>query len=180
MTDGGADASGGSPVERAQAAVEAAVAELRAGGARDEALAAFVPERRVLGIRRSPRLVPDGRVWRAGALLLGSDGRLFATGRVVRAERPARRSVLAASVAEHRALQAAAVRGGHPEGESVNFDAVPVSYEELITTGASGPLFLSDGDVLVRWNASVPDAGTEIGRYLRDRVDLLVHPPQGA
>jgi hypothetical protein len=157
-----------------------AVTALRSGAARDEALAAFVPERRVLGLPRAARMTAVGRVWRLGVLLLDADGRLFATGRVVRAERPTRRSITAEAVAEQRALRAAAVKGGIHEGETVNFDAGPLDLDELVRDGASGPLVLRDGEVLVRWSPAQPDALTPLDRYLADRVDLLVRPPDGS
>jgi hypothetical protein len=144
-----------------------------------------VPERRVLGIARAPRMRPIGRVWRLGVLLLDADGGVLGTGQVVRAERPARRSITAEAVAEQRALRAAAVKGGIAEGETVNFGAHRVDFDELAGTGASGPLVLSDeygagGKVLVRWSPAQPDALIDLASYLADRVELLVHPPSGA
>lgn len=165
---------------RIAALAGAAVAALRAGAARTETLADLEPERRVLGITRAARMVPRGRVWRLGVLLLDDAGDVLEAGRVVRAERPARRSVPAAAVAEQRALRAAAVKGGIPEGETVNFDASPIDLDELARAGASGPLVLRDGEVFVRWSPAQPDALTALDGYLADRVDLLVHPPSGA
>jgi hypothetical protein len=165
---------------RVAALLSEAVAALRAAAARTEVLADLEPERRVIGIARAARMTPRGRVWRLGVLLLGDDGRAFATGRVVRAERPTRRSIPANAVAEQRALRAAAVKGGIPEGETVNFDASPIDLDELARTGASGPLVLRGGEVLVRWSPAQPDALTAVDRYLADRVELLVRPPGGA
>ena len=155
--------------------------ELRSSGARTEVLAEFVPERRVLGIPRAARMTAIGRVWRLGVLLVDERGGLHATGRVVRAERPARRSVTAQSVAQQRAFRAAAVKGGIAEGETVDFDASAVDLDELGRDGASGPLVFDSatGDVRVRWSPSQPDALTPLDAYLRDRADLLAHPPQG-
>lgn len=172
----------GSAIARARELLTQVAEELRTSGARHEALAEFVSERRVLGIPRAARMTPIGRVWRLGVLLLDADAMLYATGRVVRAERPARKSVTAESVAEQRAFRAAAVKGGIPEGETVNFDAAPVDLDELGRGGASGPLVLdaAAGEVLVRWSPSQPDALTPLDAYLRDRADLLAHPPQGA
>lgn len=165
---------------RARELVARAVAELGAAHARDEALAEFVPERRVFGIPRRARMTPIGRVWRLGALLLTTDGSLLATGRVIRAERPSRRSVTANAVAEQRAYRAAAVAGGFPEGETVNFDARPIELDATALAEASDPLVLDSGEVLVRWSAAQPDALTPLERYLADRIDLLVNPPSGA
>ena len=104
---------------------------------------------------------------------------MWDAGRVVRAERPARKSITAESVAEQRALRAAAVKGGIAEGETVDFDATPIDLDVVGRDGASGPLVLRDGAVLVRWSHAQPDALTPLDAYLRDRVDLLVHPPKG-
>jgi len=98
---------------------------------------------------------------------------------VVRAERAARKSVTAEAVAQQRAWRAAAVKGGIPEGETVDFDAPAVDLDELGRVGASGPLVLLDDVVLVRWSPAQPEALTPLDAYLRDRVDLLVHPPEG-
>ena len=166
-------------VTRARRLVADSVAALRDAGARQETLAELVPERRVLGIPRAARMIPVGRVWRLGVLLLDESGGVWDTGRVVRAERAARKSITAAAVAEQRALRAAAVRGGIPEGETVAFDARPIDLDELGRAGASGPLVVRGGDVLVRWSHAEPDALTPLDRYLADRVDLLTHPPQG-
>lgn len=177
----GSDAAGGAPSRVGELFTRVAE-ELRVGGARQEMLAEFVSDRRVLGIPRAARMKPIGRVWRLGVLLLDADGRLYATGRVVRAERPARKSVTAESVAQQRAWRAAAVKGGIAEGATVDFDAAPIDLDELGRDGASGPLVLdaASGEVHVRWSPTQPDALTPLDAYLRDRVDLLVHPPEGA
>ena len=162
-----------------------AVAALRAGGARRETLADLVPARRVLGMPRAARMTPIGPVWRLGVLLLDESGRAYATGHVVRAERAARKSITAEAVAQQRAWRAAAVKGGIPEGETVDFDAPALDLDELGRVGASGPLVLGgDGSgnekVLVRWSPSQPDALIGFEAYLIDRADLLLHPPQGS
>ncbi|MGI9823555.1 hypothetical protein [Agromyces sp. Marseille-Q5079] len=160
--------------------VAAAAAELAAAGARQEALAEYVAERRVLGIPRAARMTPVASVWRLGVLLIDDGGGLHGTGRVVRAERAARRSITAEAVAEQRALRAAAVKGGFAEGETVNFDTQPVDLGELARDAASGPLVVRDGEVHVRWSPTQPDALAPFERYLAERVDLLAHPPERA
>lgn len=129
---------------------------LAAAGARDEALATYMPARRVLGlIPRPARLRPVGRVWRLGAFLLTPEGELLRTGKVIRvAGLDRRRSVVAASITEHHELAQAARRGGYREGETVNFDAGPIDPDD----------------------PGVPD----LGAYLAERADLLMHPPRGA
>lgn len=176
-------------VARARDAVGRAVRELAAASARTETLAEYVPERRVLGLPRAPRMTAVGEVWRLGVLLLDADGRLYATGRVVRAERPARRSVIAESVAEHRAYRAAAVKGGIPEGATVVFDArsIELDADALADAAASGtaPVVLATGaggapQVAVRWDPARADAVIPFESYLAERVELLAHPPHGA
>lgn len=166
-------------VARLRGELEASAARLAEAGARSEVLAELVEPRRVLGITRAPRMAQLGRVWRLGVLLLAPDGAVHATGHVVRAELPARRSILADSVAEHRAWQAAAVRGGISTGETVNFDTTPVDLDALARAEASGPFVVQGGAALVRWNPTQPDALADAGRYLVDRVELLASPPSG-
>lgn len=177
---GGADAA--AAVTRARDAVDRAVRALIQASARTETLAEYVPGRRVLGMPRAPRMSAIGPVWRLGVLLLDADGRLYATGRVIRAERAVRKSVTAESVAEQRAYRAAAIKGGMPEGATVVFDAEPIALDAdaLAAGAASGPLVMRGDEVLVRWSPTQPDALIPLEAYLRDRVDLLVSPPQGA
>ncbi|MBM7506152.1 hypothetical protein ACFPER_03470 [Agromyces aurantiacus] len=169
----------------ARDAVDAAVRALAEASARTETLAEYMPPRRVLGIPRAARMRVIGPVWRLGVLLLDADGRLYATGRVVRAEREVRRSVLAESVAEQRAYRAAAVKGGIPEGATVVFDAVPLALDAdalAAPSGALAPMTGADGatQVGVRWDPSRADALIPLASYLAERVELLAHPPQGA
>lgn len=181
MTDGAGSDATARAIAGARELVAQVAEALRSSGARSEVLAEFVPERRMLGIPRAARMMPIGRVWRLGVLLLDADGKLYALGRVVRAERPARRSVTAESVAQQRAWRAAAVKGGIAEGETVNFDAAVIELDELGRDGASGPLVLDPaaGDVRVSWSPSQPEALTPLDAYLRDRADLLANPPEG-
>jgi len=179
MTEAEAEAA----VVRAREHVARAVAELAAASARSEMLAELTPARRVLGMPRAARMRPLGRVWRLGALLLDADCGVYATGRVTRAERPVRRSVLADAVAEQRAFRAAAVKGGIREGETVVFDAVALDLSMDALRAAAGPLMLASiqdsPEVVVRWDPARADAVIPLGSYLADRVDLLAHPPQG-
>jgi hypothetical protein len=180
---GGPDASGAASagaVTRARAAVAATAAVLRDAGARTEVLAEYEPARRVLGIPRAPRLRPISRVWRLGVLVLDDAGRLFEAGRVVRAERPARRSITANAVAEHRAFRAAAVKGGIAEGETVVFDARAIDLAAAALDDPDADVQLRDGIVQVRWSPTQANAFVPLERYLAERADLLAHPPQGA
>lgn len=164
-----------------RADVDRAVERLTAAGARDEALAEYVPERRVLGVPRKPVLKPLGRVWRLGVFLLGADGALYETGAATRALEPGRPAYQSASAEQRREYRAAATRGRFPHGETVNFDAVPVVLEADALRDSAGRLFLRADRPLVRWNATAGDAdAVELGAYLADRVELLAEPPPGA
>jgi hypothetical protein len=57
-------------VARIREALAEAVRRLDAAGAREEALAVFVPRHRRMLITREAVLQPAGRVWRLGVLLL--------------------------------------------------------------------------------------------------------------
>jgi len=164
-----------------RAAIDAAVAALTESGARQEALAEFVPARRRLLIRREPVLRRIGSVWRLGVLLLEADGTLRATGTLVRATPPGRPQYQSQSAEHRRALRAAAQRGHFREGETVNLDAPPVDLDPDALRVSSGPLFLREGRALVRWSAAADDAhALAIESYLSERVDLLAHLPEGA
>lgn len=176
--DGGTDEDA---IAHIHAVVRDAVDTLTAAGARQEALADFVPARRVMLIPREPVLRRIGSVWRLGVFLLDGDGVLRATGSLVRATPPGRPQGLARSVEERRALRAAAQRGGFRDGETVNFAALPIDLEAEALRSSAGPLFVRDGRALVRWSAAAgDDAAREFGAYLGERVDLLAHPPEGA
>lgn len=168
------------PIDRIRATLADAAGRLASAGARDEALAEFVPEHRTMLLRRKAAMVPAGRVWRLGVLLLHADGRLFATGSITRALEPGRRAYQSQSAERRREYRGAAFRGAFERGETVNFDAVPIELEEAVLRGSSGPLVLRGEEALVRWDSSSPDALAPLGDYLADRVRLLVDPPEGA
>ncbi|MET4637881.1 hypothetical protein [Mycetocola sp. 2940] len=164
-----------------QALLDRAVQRLGAAGARTEALAEYVPERRVLLVPRPPVLRSLGRVWRLGVFLLGADATLYETGLTTRALEPGRPGYQSQSAEQRRAYRAAASRGRFPHGETVNFDAVPVVLDADALRGSTGRLFVSGDRPLVRWNATASDAdAVDLAAYLDDRVQLLVEPPAGA
>lgn len=153
-------------------------ARRRLANAPREALGELMQPRRVLGIGRSPRIVPRGEAWHLGVLLLTDDAAL-ATGDIVRARQEARRGYTAESQRQRAELAAAAYRGGFPEGRAVHIgwralDVVALDAREE----ASDPLLMLDGIACVRWSAA--GAPTPLARYLEDRIDLLSRPPQGA
>jgi hypothetical protein len=168
-------------VAEARALLQRTAAELAAGGARDEALARFTPGRRMLGITGRPAMKPIGRVWRLGVLLLAPDGALAATGAITRAVEPGHPGHVAVSAEQRREVRAAAHRGPFAEGETVNYDAEPIDLTPDALRRTTGPLFLREGRLLVRWSASAPDdAAAPFERYLAERADLLLHPPERA
>ena len=171
----------GDAVAAARALVRRTAAELAAAGARDEALGEFVPAHRVLLLDRPARMQPLGRVWRLGVVLLSADGSLRATGGITRAVEPGHPGHMAVSGEDRREHRAAAFRGPFARGETVNYDATPIPLEVAALTSGRGPLLLRDGQVLVRWSASLgDDAAAPFAPYLAERVDLLLHPPEGA
>jgi hypothetical protein len=105
--------------------------------------------------------------------------RLFATGSLTRSHEPGRPTFVAASAERRRQLRVAAFRGHYPPGTSVNFDAQPIPLDESLV-GSSGALTVRDGRAYVRWRARDPDAMTDFGVYLAERVALLVTPAEGA
>jgi hypothetical protein len=164
-----------------RAVLDRAVRRLSEAGARDEALAMFVEPRRVLLFTKDATMVPIGRVWRLGVLLLDRSGGLYATGSITRAVEPGRAAYQSLSAESRREYRAAAFRGPFDRGETVNFDApaIPLTSAEL--RSSTGPLFLRGDQPMVRWNTSPgDDAAVELDAYLADRVELLIDPPEGA
>jgi len=110
---------------------------------------------------RAMRIVPTGRAWRLGDVLLTRDGRLYRAGRTTRAVEP--KQFLANKsneAAERKAFQLAAVRGGFPAGDTVHFGYEPLDPE------------LVDGVWMLQWSRTLPDL-VPLERYLGDRIRLL-------
>lgn len=131
--------------------------------------------RRLLGIRRAPRIVPRGAAWHLGVLLV-TDDEVLATGDVVRARAEVRRGFAAESQRRRAELAAAAARGGVPEGDTVHIGWHPIDLARL--NAASSPLAVRGGEALVRW--STAGGWMPLARYLDERVELLRHPPERA
>ena len=166
-------------IDSARAALEAAAGRL--AGAPDAAVAELEPARRRLGIPRPARLRPLGRVWRLGVLLLAADGTVRATGSATRAVPPGHPGHMAASTEERREVRAAAFRGPFPEGSTVYFDSPVIELTPEGLQAGTGPLLLRGDRVAVRWSLSASDdAARDLEPYLAERVDLVLHPPQGA
>lgn len=160
-----------------RAAVTAAVSQLAAAGAHDEALAEYVASRRIFKLfTKAPSLVPLGRVWRLGVFLLGVDGTLYATGHTTRAVPPKHPGFQSVSAEERRGYRAAAFAGPFSEGETVNFDARPVGLTTAELGASVGPLIVVNGQARVLWNATASaENAHDFGRYLNERIELLLN-----
>lgn len=169
-------------VERARALLSEAALTLRAAAVPDEALGEYVEPKAVLGIRREPTMRSLGRVWRLGALLIGSSpeaaGQVWATGRITRVTDPGRSQFVSVSAEVRRAYRAAAAKGHFGAGDTVNHGATPIPLDESLV-GSGGVLFVEDAEPLVRWSPTA-GAAVPLASYLADRVGLLVDPPRGA
>ena len=138
------------------------VAELERRGAPDEALATL----RIPKFGRT-KLVPTGRAWRLGVLLLTRDGQLLTTATVTRAVEPLRGVTNRSAEADaRRQLRHVAAHSKFPEGEAINVDPVPLDVDPL-----SEPLLLEGDVVMIRWNGR--DGIRPLADYLADRLALL-------
>ncbi len=164
-----------------RATLDDAVDRLATAGARDEALATFVPSRQVLLFTKKARMIPLGRAWRLGVFLLARDGTLHATGSITRAVAPGHPGYQSVSAENRREHRAAAFRGPFIPGEPVNFDVAVIELDAASLRSSRGPLFLRDKTPLVRWSPTVADdTAVRFDAYLEDRVSLLLNPPEGA
>lgn len=173
MTDG---------VARTRELLDDAARRLRAANVHDEALGEYVVPKPLLGIRREATMRSLGRVWRVGALLVGSSletgGRVWSTGTITRVTEPGRAQFQSVSAETRRAYRAAAVRGRFDAGDTVNHGAVPIPLDASLI-GGDGVLFVEDDVPMVRWSPTAATA-VPLADYLTDRVGLLVDPPAGA
>jgi hypothetical protein len=175
------DAQDDPVIDRLRRELAGAVAALEQGGARDEALAEFVPPRRVLLVNRQAAMRPVGRVWRLGVFLLDRAGRLYAVGATTRAVPPGYPGYQSVSAEHRRDHRAAAFRGPFDQGETVNFDAHEIVLDAEILRSSTGPLFLRGDSAFVRWSVTAPDdAAIPFAAYIAERADLLIHPPAGS
>lgn len=163
-------------IDSIRRSIDDTVERLTAADARTEALAEFVPRRRVLALfPKAAHFVPLGRVWRLGVFLLGSDGTLYAVGSTTRAVPPGYPGFQSISAEERRGYRAAAFAGAFETGETVNFGARAIELTADALREETGPLFISDGQPLVRWNPSA-SAASAFDSYLDERVGLLIQP----
>jgi len=155
--------------------IETAVASLRAADARTEALAEFVPRRRVLKLfPRAASFTAIGPVWRLGVFLLDEAGTLRTVGTTTRAVAPGYPGFQSVSAEERRGYRAAAFAGPFEVGETVNFGTQAIELTADALVDSPGPLFISAGRPLVRWNPSATsDSATDFPAYLAERAELL-------
>jgi hypothetical protein len=163
---------------RIRSSLGRAVGQLEAAGVADEALAVFTIPKRILFVQRAPVMLPLGRVWPLGVLLLGRDGSLHATGTITRAVPPGYPGYQSPGVEVRRGYRAAAHAGRFVEGDTVNFDTTEILIDEV--DDASTPLFVDGDGARVRWNRTNPSLSRPLDAYLADRVGLLVDPPGAA
>lgn len=172
-------ASGEHELNDARVALDAAVDRLRASLARDEVIAKYESDRRILGFRRRPTMNPIGRAWRLGVILLTSDAALRATGNVIRVTEPRRTSHPSNLSVERHIAREAAWRAGIRQGETVNYGTDPIELKEESLRLPGGVVLLRDDGLWVRWSAAGGDAAmTRFQTYLDDRVELLIALPR--
>jgi len=154
------------------ALLAATVAELESIGAADEALGVLREGRGIGPLRGQPKLVPVGRAWRLGVVLLDRAGALYATGEITRAIEPQVAVTNRSAAAEvKREYRRAAVRGSFPTGETINHEFEPLDLSPNALSAGSGLLSLADdGAVLVRLASG---SRIPLERYLADRVALF-------
>ena len=143
------------------------IEQLDVAGVAEEWLAALKPGRRIGPITTAQRLVPVGRAWRLGELLIDRNGQLYSTGSVTRAMEPTEFAAnKSPAEQERRELQRAAMRGSFATGSSVNFGYQPIS------PGETSRLRTADGVLTLRLqHADVP-----LETYLSDRVRFAITP----
>jgi hypothetical protein len=157
-----------------RALLDLTVERLSESGARDEALGTLNPGKGILGLKTTAKMVPAGRAWRLGVLLLDRDGRLFATGSLTRAVVPGRVTNQSPAQELRKADRLAAARGKFETGEVVNYRYTPIGVDAESLREGNGVLLLVDGVVMVRWDRAGGTRGTTaLDAYLDERFDLL-------
>lgn len=150
------------------------IATLTASGAKDEAIATLTPVRRVLLVTRPPVMVPIGRAWRLGVLLLDRNGRFSATGSLTRATEPGWVTNQSPGVEARRENRRAATRGPFARGEVINFNVSALDTSVAALRAGSGPLSVVDEVVMVRWDRAQNEQGLiDLASYLADRAALF-------
>ncbi|WP_316309425.1 hypothetical protein [Clavibacter michiganensis] len=151
--------------------LRATVAELRARRAPDEALAEVRAKRSFGPIKRQPAMVPVGRAWRLGVLLLSADGSLRRTGSITRAVEPTRSQGLDSGVEARKEARRQAVRA-FEEGDAVDYDWKPIALDAASLARGSGPLSLRGREIRVQWGPAAHETRS-LDAYLADRIEVL-------
>ncbi|CAD6005064.1 hypothetical protein [Agreia sp. COWG] len=162
------------PAAQLRRIVDRTIAFLEQNGVHDEALG-VMREPRGLAKFSAPKLMPAGRVWRLGVLLVDRDGGVYETGDVTRAIEPFRAVTNRSAEAEaRRDDRRAAARGKFPEGEVVNHRYLPLAIDDDSLLRGEGPLAVRDGVVIVHWDQRSPGRGSStLDAYLADRASVL-------
>lgn len=162
--------------ERARSAAELLrAARLRLATAPTEPLGELRQPKRILGVARAPRIVPVGRAWHLGVLLLTASD-VYATGDIVRARAEVIRGFAAESQRARAAIAAAASRGGFADGEAVHVEWKHLDLDRL--GPGTSPLAVHEGVPVVKWSAA--GGYRPLAGYLDERIALLLDPPERA
>jgi hypothetical protein len=146
-----------------------------------EQLAELLVPNRFLGIQRSGRLRRLGEVWRLGIFLMDANGDIFRAGETVRSENSPHTDHNSAYKAERREIAYAAFRAGYIPGTVVNFGASRINMDVESFASGTGPLFVRDGNIFVRWLTGAPDVEAVVLKdYVAERLDLLLNPLVGS
>ncbi|WP_349309885.1 glutaminase [Microbacterium sp. MM2322] len=141
----------------------------RLAGSPRERLGEWTQGRRILGIGRTPRIVPVADAWHVGALLIGDD-RVFATGEVLRARQDAIRGYTAEAQRARFERASAAFRGGFAEGEVLHLGWTEMDAAAVDRGESTGILSLVNGVPHVAWSATGPPR--PLADYLDDMLSL--------
>jgi hypothetical protein len=148
------------------------VGMLQDSGAKDEALGILRQSRGFSIFKTAPVMIPAGRAWRLGVLLLDRHSQLYSTGEVTRAVEPGRAATNRSDAGElRRSVRTAAARGPFDEGEVVNYYFVPISLDVDRLRDGSGPLSTEGDTVMVRWDDGL--GSSPLDAYLTERATLL-------
>ena len=143
-------------------AVAAAVERLRDAGAPTETRVAVLR-----GSFGRAKLRAAGAVWRLGALCVGTDGALFATGDVLVVTEPTHPNYRNELAVERNELRTLLRRAGLAVGATAVLNARPLDVE-----APQPPLVAAADGLGVLWTSG--GAAIPFERYLTERVDLLL------
>jgi len=112
---------------------------------------------------------------------MDANGDLFRAGETVRAENLPHTEHNSAYKAERREIAYAAFRAGYKPGTVVNFGASRINIDAESFASGTGPLFVRDRNIFVRWRTGAPDVeAVLLNDYVAERLGLLLSPPGGS